>query len=199
MAILPIYTFNHPILKQAATPVTDITDEVKTFVKNMFDTMNNADGIGLAANQVGSNHAITVIDIGELEEDDIKAGKRTHKTPPLVLINPVIEAFAEETTEYEEGCLSLPSLRDKVVRPVGIQVRFYDLAMKEHHMETDGLLARVMQHEIDHLKGIFFFEHLTPMRRAMAHPKLRRIQLGQAEADYPLFMEKKSVVRKRKK
>jgi peptide deformylase len=114
------------------------------------------------------------------------------------MINPVIEVFSDETTEFEEGCLSLPAFRDKVTRPTGIQVRFTDPDMKEHRMETDGLLARVMQHEIDHLNGIYFFERLTPVRRAMAHPKLRRIQLGQAEADYPLFLGKVPPRKKRK-
>ena len=199
MAILPIYTFDHPVLKQVSAPVAEISDDVRKLVKNMFETMNNADGIGLAANQVGSNQAITVIDIGELEEDDIKAGKKTHKTPPIVMINPIIEVFSDETTEFEEGCLSLPAFRDKVTRPIGIQVRFTDLDMKEHRMETDGLLARVMQHEIDHLNGVYFFERLSPVRRAMAHPKLRRIQLGQAEADYPLFLGKMPPQRKKRK
>ncbi|TAE24290.1 MAG: peptide deformylase [Candidatus Kapaibacterium sp.] len=199
MAILPIYTFDHPILKQVSTPVAEMTGEIKLFVKNLFETMNNADGIGLAANQVGSEHAITVIDIGDLEEDDLKSGKKAHKTPPLVLINPVIEAFSEEKEDFEEGCLSLPTFRDKVTRPTGIQVRFYDLDMKEHRLEADGLLSRVMQHEIDHLNGIYFFERLSPMRRAMAHPKLRRIQLGQAEAEYPVYLEQKHPQRRKKK
>jgi peptide deformylase len=199
MAILPIYTFDHPVLKQAATPVSEITDEVRTFVKNMFETMTNADGVGLAANQVGSQYAITVIDIGDLEEDDIKAGKQKHKTLPITLINPIVEVFSDDTSEYEEGCLSLPTLRDKVTRPSAIQVRFYDLDMKEHRMETDGLLARVIQHEVDHLNGKYFFELLSPVRRAMAHPKLRRIQLGQAEAEYPVFLPTKSRAGKRRK
>jgi peptide deformylase len=199
MAILPIYTFDHPVLKQAATTVPEMTDEVRAFVKNMFETMNNADGVGLAANQVGNNGAITVIDIGDLEEDDIKAGKQKHKTLPIVLINPVVEVFSDDSMEFEEGCLSLPTLRDKVTRPSAIQVRFYDLNMKEHRMETDGLLARVIQHEIDHLNGVYFFERLSPVRRAIAHPKLRRIQLGQVDAEYPVFLPIKGKAGKRRK
>lgn len=187
MAILPVYTYDHPILKQAAKPVDDITDEIVQFVKDMFETMNNADGIGLAANQVGSSHAIAVIDISELDDEKKKSKL---KTPPIVLINPLIQIFSDETTESEEGCLSLPTYREDVTRPEKIQLRFYDLQMHEHTMEVDGLLARVMQHEIDHLQGIYFFERLSAVRRAMAHPKLRRIQLGQVEAEYPLFTAK---------
>lgn len=193
MAILPIYTYDHPVLKQATKPVENITDELVQFVKDMFETMNNADGIGLAANQVGDSRSIAVIDISELEEDKTKSKV---KTPPIVLINPVITIFSDETSESEEGCLSLPTYRDSVTRPEKIQVQFYDLQMRQHTIETDGLLSRVMQHEIDHLMGVYFFERLSAMRRAMAHPKLRRIQLGQVDTDYPLFSEK-SAAKKR--
>jgi peptide deformylase len=193
MAILPVYTYDHPILKQVTTPVDSITDEIVQFVKDMFETMNNADGIGLAANQVGDSRSIAVIDISELEEDKTKSKA---KTPPIVLINPVITLFSEETSESEEGCLSLPTYRDNVTRPEKIQVQFYDLQMHQHTIEAEGLLSRVMQHEIDHLGGIYFFEHLSAMRRAMAHPKLRRIQLGQVDTDYPLFSAK-STTKKR--
>jgi peptide deformylase len=193
MAILPVYTYDHPILKQVTTPVDSITDEIVQFVKDMFETMNNADGIGLAANQVGDSRSIAVIDISELEEDKTKSKA---KNPPIVLINPVITLFSEETSESEEGCLSLPTYRDNVTRPEKIQVQFYDLQMHQHTIEAEGLLSRVMQHEIDHLGGIYFFEHLSAMRRAMAHPKLRRIQLGQVDTDYPLFSAK-STTKKR--
>lgn len=187
MAILPVYTYDHPLLKQVAKPVEDINDELTTFVRNMFETMNNADGIGLAANQVGDARAITVIDLSDVEEE--QKGSKI-KTPPMVLINPIITAYSPETSEMEEGCLSLPTYRDTITRPEKIQVRFYDLQMHEHHLEAEGLLARVMQHEIDHLSGKYFFDYLSPVRRAMAHPKLRRIQLGQAKADYPLYHPK---------
>jgi peptide deformylase len=200
MAILPVYTYDHPILTQIAKPVEEITDELKVFVRNLIETMHNADGIGLAANQVGDERAITVIDLSEV--DDEKTGKPFPKTPPLVLINPVITQRSGEMTEFEEGCLSLPRFRDKVVRPEQAQVRFFDLTMHEHTLDTEGLLSRVVQHELDHLNGIYFFELLSPMRRAMAHPKLKRIQLGQIDADYPLFNPKeervKKLVRKRK-
>jgi peptide deformylase len=183
MAILPIYTYDHSVLREPATPVKDITGEVAAFVESMVATMHNADGIGLAANQVGDSRAITTIDVSELEDC---AG-----LPLMVLINPVITAQSEETVEYEEGCLSLPTLRDKVVRPKSIQLRFYDLQQHEHSLEIDGFLARVIQHEVDHLSGKYFFEYLNPMRRAMAHPKLRRIQLGQVVTSYPLYDPRK--------
>jgi peptide deformylase len=103
------------------------------------------------------------------------------------MINPVVEVVSEETEASEEGCLSLPDLRADVVRPIEAQVRYFDLEMKEHLVDVDRLLARVMQHEIDHLNGIYFFDHLKPMRRAMMKRKLMEIKRGEIEADYPLF------------
>ncbi len=190
MKILPVYTFDHPILKQKATPVENITTEIEKFVENMMATMHNADGIGLAANQVGDSRAIATIDISDIEEEKTKS---PYKIPPLILINPVVLAFSDETIELEEGCLSLPKFRDTVTRPEKIQVRFYDVNMHEHTMEAEGLLARVMQHEIDHLNGKYFFEYLNPIRRAMAHSKLKRIQLGHVPTDYPLYEPQKSI------
>lgn len=186
ITILPIYTYNHPVLKQPATPVQEITDELRTLAKTMMATMHNADGIGLAANQVGDGRAITTIDISEMED---KITGKTYKTPPLILVNPVITSHSDETAEFEEGCLSLPQYRDTVIRPEKIHVTFYDLEMKEHNLEADALLARVIQHEVDHLNGIYFFERLSVARRALGFQKLRRIQLGHVQTEYPLFEE----------
>lgn len=188
--ILPIYTYNHPVLKQPALPVQEITNELSMFVQSMMKTMRNADGIGLAANQVGDRRAITTIDISEME--DSSSGKN-YKIPPLVLINPVILSFSDETVEFEEGCLSLPQYRDTVTRPEKILVEFMDIEMKVHRLEADKLLARVIQHELDHLNGIYFFERLSATRRALGFQKLRRIQLGQVHTEYPLYEEPLSV------
>jgi peptide deformylase len=189
MAILPIYTYNHPALKQAAAPVEQVNEELAAFVKHMFETMRNADGIGLAANQVGDPRAVAVIDIGEIEESSSR-----RPLPPLALINPVIQYFSDETSEAEEGCLSLPTYRDAVTRPEKIQVRFYDLQMHEHILEAEGLLARVIQHELDHLQGTYFFDRLSPVKKAMGHPKLRRIQLGHVRTNYPIISSRNAAI-----
>jgi peptide deformylase len=181
--ILPVYLYNHPILKKKAEKVTEMTDELRTFIKNMQETMHGADGIGLAANQVGSNKAITVIDISDVDEE------RGKQQPSMVLINPVIEYFSDEEEELQEGCLSLPEFREYVTRPAQIQVRYLDENMKEQVKEADELLARVIQHEVDHLNGIYFFERLSPMRRALSQKKLKRILRGEAVAHYPTFGE----------
>ena len=177
--ILPVYLYNHPILKKKAEKVAEMTDELREFIKNMFETMHRADGIGLAANQVGSDKALTVIDISDVDEE------RGNTHPPLVLINPVIEYFSDEDEEQQEGCLSLPDFRDYVMRPKQIQVRYLDENMKEQVKEADELLARVIQHEVDHLNGIYFFERLSPMRRALSQKKLKRIIRGEVNPNYP--------------
>lgn len=195
MSILPVYTYDHPVLRQKATPVDNMSDDVVQLIADMFETMYNADGIGIAANQVGSPLAITVMDLSVIEEEEFQQYK------PTALINPVIEVFSEETIEFEEGCLSLPTLRDMVVRPKLIQVRYFDQDMKEHVIEADGMYSRVIQHEVDHLHGRYFFEYLSPVRRALAHPRLKRIQRGAIDTEYPLFVnkpvEKKSAARAR--
>ncbi|MBX7217173.1 MAG: peptide deformylase [Candidatus Kapabacteria bacterium] len=177
--ILPIYTFDHPILRKKLKAVEEINAEIAQLAQDMLATMHNADGIGLAANQVGKNLAMTVIDVSSYEGFE--------QQQPLVLINPVIEAFSDEEIPMEEGCLSLPDLRADVIRPAMIQVRFYDVEMREHVLETDRILARVMQHEIDHLNGIYFFDHLKPIRRALLKRRLMDIKRGDVEAEYPLF------------
>ncbi len=177
-SILPVYTYDQPILRQKAVQVAEINDEVRQFIRDMHKTMHGADGIGLAANQVGDARAIAVVDLSEFEGDD--------RHPPMTLINPVITAYSDEKDFAEEGCLSLPRYRDMVERPIGIQVRFFDETMREHHREIGGFLARVLQHEIDHLNGVYFFDHVNAIRRAMAFQKLKRISLDQVPTSYPL-------------
>jgi len=177
--ILPVYTYNHAVLKQRTEQIADMTDDLRSLIEDMFETMYKANGIGLAANQVGKGLSLTVIDVADRDEAEDPG--------QLVLINPVIDAFSDDEEEFEEGCLSLPDYRDTVIRPSAIQVRFHDADMKEHVMEVDGLLARVMQHEIDHLNGIYFFERLSPIRRTLSSGKLKKIARGQFGAEYPTF------------
>ncbi len=176
--ILPVYTYDQDILRQKAQPVTEMTDDTHQFIRTMHATMHGADGIGLAANQVGDARAVAVVDLSDFDGED--------KHPPLTLINPVITAYSDEKNSSEEGCLSLPKYRDMVERPIAIQVRFFDETMREHHREIGGFLARVLQHEIDHLNGIYFFDHLSALRKAMAFQKLKRISLDQVPTTYPL-------------
>ncbi len=179
MNILPIYTFDHPVLRKKLKPVEQITDEIVRLALDMFTTLSNADGIGLAANQVGRDLAMAVVDVSAVEGYE-QSGR-------ITMINPSIVSFSDEEEPYEEGCLSLPDLRGEVIRPEAIQVRFFDLEMRECTLELDSLPARVVQHELDHLNGIYFIDHLKPMRRALLKRRLLEIKRGEVETDYPLF------------
>ncbi len=180
MALLPIYNCYHPVLKKKTEPVKEIDDSIKKLVDDMFDTIHKAEGLGLAANQVGISKSLLVIDIPYFKSDSTD--------PVVAMINPEIITFSDESWDYEEGCLSVPSLHEVVTRPKLVQVRFYDVDMKEQTLEADNLMARVIQHEIDHLNGILFFERISPVRRTLAKSRLRKIQKGQVKADYPMIL-----------
>lgn len=180
MALLPIYNSFHPVLNSPVKQVPEINGEIKKLIEDMFETMYNADGIGLAGNQVGKELALITIDTSVSDDE-------THHHPPIALINPAIESFSEEEIDYTEGCLSVPKFFEKVNRPEKIRVKYYDLQQKERVLETEGLLARVIQHEVDHLNGTLFYERLTPMRRALAKNKLKKIRQGKVPTDYEMI------------
>jgi len=176
--ILPIYLYNHPVLRERAHPITATNDEIISLAENMFETMRNANGIGLAANQVGKSLALIVVDISDMEDSDA--------LPPLTLLNPHIIAVSNDTSEYEEGCLSVPGIREIVVRPAAVTVEYDDLELRHHRVEAEGLFARVLQHEIDHLNGVYFFDRIAPMRRTLLKNKLKKLERGNAiECSYP--------------
>lgn len=176
--ILPVYLYNHSILREKTNPLNDMNDETQQFIANMFETMAHANGIGLAANQVGDNRSIIVVDITDPEDDE------PAQIPPTVFINPVIEKYSEDLIDYEEGCLSVPKFRDKVFRPDAVRVKYLDKDMNEKIIDAEGILARVLQHEIDHLNGIYFFDRLSAVRKTLAQGKLRKIMRGDIIPDY---------------
>ncbi len=178
MALLPVYTYGTSVLRKKAKPVKEITDELITLIRNMFETMHYSQGIGLAANQVGSLHRVFVVDISELE------GFENEK--PIALINPEIIA-SEGAVEMEEGCLSIPGIRGKVSRVEKIRIQYLDANMKEIILDADEMLARVMLHELDHLNGVLFIDHLPKDELKKIQPELDDIRRGDMEADYDVF------------
>ena len=180
MAVLPIYNCFNPVLKKKTEPIKEIDDDIKTLIKDMFESMYGANGLGLAGNQIGESKSIVTIDLSK--ENDFK-----NPPPPLAMINPVIVAFSEEEIDYQEGCLSVPKFYDSVTRPAEVEVVYLDISGKENKLEASGLLARVIQHEVDHLNGILFFERLHPLRRALSKNKLKRIQKGLVIPIYPMI------------
>ncbi len=185
MAVLPIYNCYHPLMRKKTNPVTNINDEVRKLADDMYDTLYNiSNGVGLAANQVGGNLSLVVIDISIAEDDDDVHGRP--KTP-ITMINPEIIEFSEEEIVMQEGCLSIPEFYEDVERPESIKIRYYDLSGKEIVRDADEFLARVMQHETDHLNGILFTDKISPFRRTLNKNKLRRIEKGLIIPKYPMI------------
>ena len=170
MAVRTILTAPDPRLKKKAKPVAAVDADVRQLMDDMLETMYAAPGIGLAAPQIGELRRIIVLDI---DREDVKTG-------PLFMANPeVIEASDEDAT-YEEGCLSLPEHYSDVVRPAKVTVRYLDRDGKKQEMKCEGLLATCVQHEIDHLDGILFVDHISALKRNMI---LRKLLKARKEAE----------------
>ncbi|MBP5857987.1 peptide deformylase [Marivibrio halodurans] len=166
MAILPILVAPHPVLKRKADPVETVTDEDRKLLDDMLETMYDAPGIGLAAPQVGVSKRMLVMDIARADE-----------TPrPMKIVNPEILAASDDLATYEEGCLSFPEQYAEVRRPARITLRYLDETGAAHEIEADGLLATCVQHEIDHLDGITFVDHISQLKRTMILRKLQKLK-----------------------
>jgi peptide deformylase len=186
MAIREIIEIPDPILKQASTPVEKFDAELKTLVADMFETMYDAPGIGLAAIQVGVPLRVLVIDLQPEDEDaepevcTAHGGEhhthRPHKREPQVFINPVLSDPSDDLSVYNEGCLSVPEIYADVERPARIQAKWQDLDGKSHEALMTGMIATVLQHEMDHLEGILFIDHLSRLKRQMAVKKLEKLR-----------------------
>ena len=178
--ILPIYTFGQPVLRQEAEEIDKDYPELEQLIKNMYETLERSEGIGLAAPQVGLPIRLVVINL-DVISDDLPEYKGYIKT----FINPYIEEYDEtEQDVMEEGCLSLPGIHEKVKRPTRIRVTYQDEQFQEHDEWVTGYLARVMQHEFDHLDGVVFTDHLQGLRRQLTKSKLQDIRKGNFSCNY---------------
>ncbi|ANG98267.1 peptide deformylase [Brucella pseudogrignonensis] len=155
MAVLPLTKIPDPLLLAVSLPVETIDDDIRVFAHDMLDTMYKSGGVGIAAVQVGKLLRITAIDV------NYRDGERK----PLIAINPEIVASSEEQSSYDEGCLSVGPYRSSISRPARITVSYTDLEGEKHQIEADGILATCFQHEIDHMDGVLFFDHLTKEQR----------------------------------
>jgi peptide deformylase len=171
MAIRTILEAPDPRLRQISTPVAEVTDAHRALIADMFETMYAAPGIGLAAIQVGVPERILVIDLQEPEEEDGEGVR-----DPRVFINPEILEESPALQVYNEGCLSLPDQYADIERPARVRARWLDENGKQHEGELDGLLAVCLQHEIDHLQGILFVDHLSRLKRDMILKKLAKMK-----------------------
>lgn len=178
--ILPIYIYGQPVLRKESLDIEKGYPNLKELIANMFETMEESNGVGLAAPQIGLNIRVVVIDLDVLSEDfpeykDFKKG----------FINPHILEYDDTKTEsLDEGCLSLPGIQEKVVRPTRIHVQYLDEELQEHDEWVDGYLARVMQHEFDHLDAKMFIDRISPLRKQLIKNKLKALLQGRYRCSY---------------
>lgn len=171
--------YGHPVLRKVAEPVGAETGDLKELIADMFETMYHSEGVGLAAPQIGKSMRLVVIDA-----DPVSDTFEECKDRRLVLINPVVDVLDGEEISRAEGCLSLPGIAEEVKRTEHIRLRWTDENGEAHDEEISGFLARIVQHECDHLEGHVFIDHLSPIRRALIRRKLANIVEGKVRVDY---------------
>jgi len=187
MSVLPIVTYDDDVLRQKAKPIKQNSSELQQLIDDMFETMYNSDGVGLAAPQVGELLRVFIADADPMADKD---QEEKPKYGPVTMINPDIIFKSDETISLDEGCLSIPGINAPVTRPEKIVVSYLDRDFKKQELEVEGWLARVIQHERDHLDGILFLDHLSIFKRKMLGSKLNDIAEGKKEIDYPVVPKK---------
>ena len=178
--IYPIVMYGDPVLRQKATEIEQGTD-LKQLIEDMFETMHNASGIGLAAPQIGKSIRLFVVDGTIMEDEPAMADFKK------VFINPVMLEENGLPWEYEEGCLSIPNIREKISRLENLRIKYYDQDWNLLEEEYDGLKARVIQHEYDHIEGKMFVDYLTPLRKRLLKGKLADISKGKVDTEYRIM------------
>lgn len=182
--ILPIYAYGSPVLRKKGEEITPDYPELKVLLDNMYETMYNSDGIGLAAPQIGLAIRLFVIDGSPIEGIEPEGFKQT-------FINPQIIDEKGEPWKYEEGCLSIPGIRESVMRKPDLTIRYMDENFKQHEKSFSGMAARIIQHEYDHIEGKLFVDHINPLKRNLLKGKLNNISLGKVDHSYKMRFPKK--------
>ena len=179
--ILPIYTYGNAVLRRHTEEISVNYPELNSLINNMYETMYHAEGVGLAAPQVGLSIRLLIIDLAPFKEDDPELGAFK-----VVMINPTILERSEEQVSGEEGCLSIPGVHEMVLRAEKIKIKYMDVDFNEHIEEFEGYKARVVQHEYDHLEGHLFTDRVTPIRRQLLKSRLTSIVKGKASCSYKI-------------
>lgn len=192
--ILPIVAYGDPVLRKEAADIPKDTDlDLRQLVDNMFETMYKASGVGLAAPQVGLSVRLFVVDgtpIIDGEEEDSEDFDPSLVGFKKAFINPEILEEDGEEWAYEEGCLSIPGIRSDVSRPERVKIQYYDLDWNLHVEEYDGIAARIIQHEYDHIEGVLFTDYMPPLKRTLLKKKLSNITKGDVRVDYKMKFPK---------
>jgi peptide deformylase len=177
--VLPIYVYGSAVLKKKAQPVTNDSPELQQLIADMKDTLANAQGVGLAAPQVGHSIRLFIADGASFRQDEPELA-----TFQRVMINPEIIEYSDETWSFNEGCLSIPDIHEDVLRPAKVRIRYLNEKFEEQEEYLAGIAARIVQHEYDHVEGNIFTEKLSPIRRKILGGKLKNIARGKVVADY---------------
>jgi peptide deformylase len=191
--IQPIYLLGTAVLRDPTVQVESDTPAIRELLSDMVETMHNARGIGLAAPQIGRSERIFVVDVSPMEEDFEEEGIEMPEQPMVFINAEMVEEFGEDN-EFEEGCLSIPDIQEIVVRPDTITIKYLDASFTERTETFDGILARVIQHEYDHIEGRLFLDHLSAFKRRLLKRKLNDIREGITEAEYPVYTEEKGTI-----
>ncbi len=183
--IYPIIAYGDPVLRKETKEIDkDEEIDVKILSEEMFETMYNASGVGLAAPQVGKSYRIFIVDTTPMEDEKYPEFKK-------VFVNPEIIGESGEEWDFEEGCLSIPGIREEITRFDKIKIRFFDEEWVEHIEGYDGIAARIIQHEFDHLEGVLFTDYLNGFKKRLLKGKLNSISRGDIKVDYRMFFPKK--------
>ena len=182
--ILPIYAYGQPVLRKKASDIDAQYPDLNALIDNMFETMYDSNGIGLAAPQVGLSIRLFLVDGSEIEDINPKGFKE-------VFINPVIEEEFGTEWEFEEGCLSIPDVRAHVKRKGELTIRYFDRNWNEYTKTFNGMAARIIQHEYDHIEGVLFTDRISPLKRNMLKRRMEGISKGRVNVDYKMKFPKK--------
>ena len=182
--ILPRYAYGQPVLRKKASDINGQYPDLNALIDNMFETMYDSNGIGLAAPQIGLSIRLFLVDGSEIEDIKPKGFKE-------VFINPVIEEEFGTEWEFEEGCLSIPDVRAHVKRKGELTIRYFDRNWNEHIKTFNGMAARIIQHEYDHIEGVLFTDRISPLKRNMLKRRMEGISKGRVNVDYKMKFPKK--------
>ena len=184
--ILPIVAFGHPVLKKMCKNITSDYENLDLLIDNMWETMYAASGVGLAAPQIGLSIRLFIVDASPFSEDKNLSFEEREKLSKfkMVFINPELKATSDDLNTFNEGCLSIPEIREDIVRENEIIVDYYDQDFNKKSLKLDGLRARVVQHEYDHIQGILFTDKLSTFKKRLIKGKLNNISKGKVKADY---------------
>lgn len=192
--ILPIIAYGHPVLKRKAEVINKDYPKLKELIENMFETMYNASGVGIAAPQIGLSIRLFIVDTSPFSEDNSLSDNDINqlKSFKKIFINPVIIDEKGDEWSFEEGCLSIPNIREGVLRQKQITIQYHDENFNKHTDSFDGLLARVIQHEYDHIEGVLFTDKLSSFKKQLLKKKLLKISSGKLSFDYEMKYFKSS-------